>query len=141
MHADFAAERASLTDSHTVERRALRSLIATMTEAEEAKAAEAEHTHVSSREEARNRATERIQELSRGLDDRIMELEAAFEAAHVAYLRTTDAKTEAFKGLVSESAHAEKRIQRRGEAVERARAALAALRSKMSANAREYEEK
>lgn len=96
---------------------------------------------VSSREEARNRATERIQELSRGLDDRIMELEAAFEAAHVAYLRTTDAKTEAFKSLVSESAHAEKRIQRRGEAVERARAALAALRSKMAANAREYEEK
>jgi hypothetical protein len=59
---------------HVVERRELRSLIATITEAEEQKAAEAEHAHVTAREELRNRATDRIQELSRTLDDRIMEL-------------------------------------------------------------------
>lgn len=57
-----------------MERRELRSLIATITEAEEQKAAEAEHAHVTAREELRNRATDRIQELSRTLDDRIMEL-------------------------------------------------------------------
>jgi hypothetical protein len=59
---------------HVVERRELRSLIATITEVEEQKAAEAEHAHVTAREELRNRATDRIQELSRTLDDRIMEL-------------------------------------------------------------------
>jgi hypothetical protein len=126
---------------HLIERRELRSLIASITEQEEAKAAEAEHVHVTAREEIRNRSTDRIQELSRTLDDRIMELEAAFEQAHVNYLHATDAKTEAFKGLVAENTKAEKRIQRRAEAVERAKAALVSLRNKMLANARDYDEK
>jgi len=116
-------------------------LIATVTEAEEGKAAEAEHAHVTAREEIRNRSTDRIQELSRTLDDRIMELESAFEQAHVNYLHATDAKTESFKGLVADNARAEKRILKRAEAVERAKAALVSLRNKMAANAREYEEK
>jgi hypothetical protein len=126
---------------HVIERRELRALIATVTEAEEGKAAEAEHAHVTAREEIRNRSTDRIQELSRTLDDRIMELESAFEQAHVNYLHATDAKTESFKGLVADNARAEKRILKRAEAVERAKAALVSLRNKMAANAREYEEK
>ncbi|RYG51555.1 hypothetical protein EON67_03135 [archaeon] len=124
-----------------LERRELRTLIATATEREEAAAAEAEHAHVTAREEIRNRSTDRIQELSRALDDRIMELEAAFEQAHVNYLHATDTKTEAFKALVTENTKAEKRIARRAEAVERAKAALVSLRNKMAGNAREYEEK
>lgn len=131
----------SLASQHVIERRELRSLIATITEAEEAKAAEAEHSHVTAREEIRNRSTDRIQELSRTLDDRIMELESAFEQAHVNYLHATDAKTASFKSLVEDNSMAEKSITQRAERVERAKAALVSLRNKMAANAREYEEK
>ncbi len=62
-------------------------------------------------------------------------MEGAFEAEHVNYLHATDAKTEAFKSLVAESTRAERRIARRAEAVERARAALTSLRNKMAGNA------
>lgn len=138
---EFDAEMRELTAQHIAERRELRTLIATITEAEEAKAAEAKHEHETAREEIRNRSIDRIQELSRTLDDRIMELEAAFEQAHVNYLHATDAKTESFKLLVAETGKAEKRIERRAEVVERAKAALVSLRNKMAANAREFEEK
>lgn len=57
------------------------------------------------------------------------------------YLHATDAKTESFKALMLENSKSEKRIERRGEAVERAKAALVSLRNKMAANAREFEEK
>lgn len=141
VQAGFREELDGLVARHSVDRRELRVLIATVTEAEEAKAAEARQAHEASREEIRNKSIDRIQDLSRTLDDRIMELEAAFESAHVSYLHATDAKTEAFKALVGDSQRAERRIGRRAEAVDRAKAALGALKNKIAANAREYEEK
>ncbi len=99
----FHTELEAISSRHNVDRRELRMLIATVAEAEEAKAAEARQAHETQREMLRNRAIDRIQDLSRTLDDRIMELEAAFEGAHVTYLHATDAKTEAFKVLVGDS--------------------------------------
>ena len=139
--AGFREELDGLVAQHNLDRRELRVLIATVTETEEAKAAEERQTHEGLCEGIRNKSIERIQELSRMLDDRIMELEAAFEGAHVTYLHATDAKTEAFKSLVGDSQKAERRIHRREEAVDRAKAALGALKNKIAANAREYDEK
>lgn len=72
LQAEFSAEMQALAAQHTVERRELRCRIAAITEQEEAKAAEAKHEHETTREELRNRSIDRIQELSRTLDDRIM---------------------------------------------------------------------
>lgn len=141
MMADHEKEMTSLKERHRTDKRKLKALIATISEAETLKTLEAEQAQVTMREELRNKATDRVTLLSHQLDDRIVELEESFERAHIAYLTATDAKTQSFAALVAENAKAEKRIDRRSMAVDRAKAALVSLRNKMAASQREGDEK
>eukprot|EP01138_Halocafeteria_seosinensis_P013129 gb/GECG01013409.1/.p1 GENE.gb/GECG01013409.1/~~gb/GECG01013409.1/.p1 ORF type:complete len:602 (+),score=132.67 gb/GECG01013409.1/:1-1806(+) len=138
---EYTEERKEIEDNHAKAVHEITAVINTIKEQEENKAAVARNNYETAREELRNRSIERIQELSRTLDDEISELESEFEQAHLNYLQNTDAKTEEFKKLTLCDQKATKEIEKKMREIDKLQAQLASWRAKMSANSRDYNDR
>lgn len=80
---EFGRERRELEASHSEEVSLVRATLAAVREREERQADLDRASQDQKREELRNDASDRMEELARTMDDSISSLERAFEAAHV----------------------------------------------------------
>lgn len=131
------ARRDALEQMHNQALRDVVALVNSVREVEERKAADARHSFETAREELKNTAIERLQELSRRLDDEINDLEAEFEAAHLAYLQATDSRTREFQKLTVCDQKATRDAEKRAKSIARLQTAVTGWRAKLAANVRE----
>jgi dynein regulatory complex subunit 2 len=80
---EFERERIALEAAHAEETTLSRATLATIREREEVKSDRARALRDQQREELRNAASDRMEELARTMDEEIATLERAFEQAHV----------------------------------------------------------
>ena len=104
LRAHFDSAQASLRAAHSAALSELRLLVSAV-EAEEAERVnEAKQAHETEREEVRNKNLEAINELRITLENRIEELERAFDDHHRYYRDMTDASAEHFRQLKADDA-------------------------------------
>merc|ERR1712025_1175667 len=101
--------------------------------------AEAKHDIESQREEIKNKNSEDYNVLKISLESTIDELERHFDQAHVAYLSSTDARTESFKQLTRSDAQSARIIEKRMRRLMRLQDSLTHWRTKISSNSREWD--
>ena len=101
--------------------------------------AEAKHDFESQREEIKNKNSEDYNVLKISLESTIDELERHFDQAHVAYLSSTDARTESFKHLTRSDAQSARIIEKRMRRLMRLQDSLTHWRTKISSNSREWD--
>ena len=101
--------------------------------------AEAKHDFESQREEIKNKNSEDYNVLKISLESTIDELERHFDQAHVAYLSSTDARTESFKQLTRSDAQSARIIEKRMRRLMRLQDSLTHWRTKISSNSREWD--
>lgn len=101
--------------------------------------AEAKHDIESQREEIKNKNSEDYNVLKISLESTIDELKRHFDQAHVAYLSSTDARTESFKQLTRSDAQSARIIEKCMRRLMRLQDSLTHWRTKISSNSREWD--
>ena len=138
---EFGGEKAELVATHARHKADFLALLAAMeaefSAAEEAAQAEFE----AARDEITNRNQEEYHVAKLTLEQSINELEATFEAAHQAYIASTDSRAQSFQVLTKQDATAARTIERRTRKLARLTEALTHWRAKLLSNTRSGEER
>ena len=141
LRAHFESELSGLRTHQSVSLRELELLIAAV-EAEEAERVnEAKQSHETEREEVRNKNLEAINELRITLENRIEELERAFDDHHRYYRESTDSAAEHFRQLKAEDAQLSLSIFEKKRRLHKLHSSLLHWRQKLALNEKEGQEK
>ena len=136
---EFESEFTEISNTNSRQRKEMSDMMDAM-ESEFAEAeAEAKHDFESQREEIKNKNSEDYNVLKISLESTIDELERHFDQAHVAYLSSTDARTESFKQLTRSDAQSARIIEKRMRRLMRLQDSLTHWRTKISSNSREWD--
>lgn len=135
----FAADAAAADTRHGATVLQLQHLLAAVAADEAAKAAAAAAEHDQAREALKRRTLERIHVLQSDMDGAVEALEAAFEGAHLAYLQSTDSRTQDFKALSERGQADAAATEAQQRALRRLTRLLGAWRGKLAAAVREGE--
>ncbi|EEH51031.1 uncharacterized protein MICPUCDRAFT_37168 [Micromonas pusilla CCMP1545] len=136
---EFDAERAEIVGAHARQRREMMDLMLAMDASHEAHKHECLTEFESRREELKNSNAEEYNALRTALEGTIEALERTFEAAHREYLSSTDSRTSSFKLLTRQDAISARTIEKRMRKLIRLQDAVAKWRTKIKANAEEWE--
>ena len=139
LESEFARKRKELTGRHDAMKLELQHLLNAVKEDEANKTNAAVTEFEQLRESMKRRNLERIHILQSDMDGVIETLERAFEAAHLAYLQATDARTQDFKALSERGQHDTAMNERQQKALRRLNRLLQVWRSRMSHNVKESE--
>jgi hypothetical protein len=137
VQAAFAADAAAVDARHGATVLQLQHLLAAVAADEAAKAAAGAAEHEQAREAHKRRTLERIHVLQSDMDGAVEALEAAFEAAHLAYLHGTDSRTQDFKALSERGQADAAATEAQQRALRRLTRLLGAWRGKLAAAVRE----
>ena len=136
---EFESEFTEISNTNSRQRKEMSDMMDAM-ESEFAEAeAEAKHDFESQREEIKNKNSEDYNVLKISLESTIDELERHFDQAHVAYLSSTDSRTESFKQLTRSDAQSARIIEKRMRRLMRLQDSLTHWRTKISSNSREWD--
>lgn len=138
---EFGDERADVVASHAKHRADMLSLLHAMDEEFQAAEAAAQAEFEAARDEITGANQEEYHVAKLTLEQAINELEATFEAAHQAYVASTDARAQSFQQLTKQDAAAARTIERRARKLARLTDALTHWRAKLLSNTRSWEER
>ena len=137
----FDREVADLRQHHAVSMRELELLISAVEAEELERVNEAKQSHETEREEVRNKNLESINELRITLENRIEELERAFDDHHRFYRESTDSASEHFRQLKAEDAQLSLQIFEKKRKLHKLHQSLHYWRQKLQLNDKEGQEK
>lgn len=138
---EFGAEREDIVANHAKHRADMLSLLAAMDEEFRAAEAAAQAEFEAARDEITSANQEEYHVAKLTLEQAINELEATFDAAHQAYLASTDTRAQSFQQLTKQDAAAARTIERRARKLARLTDALTHWRAKLLSNTRSWEER
>lgn len=138
---EFGEEREDIIANHAKHRADMLSLLAAMDEEFKAAEAAAQAEFEAARDEITSANQEEYHVAKLTLEQAINELEATFDAAHQAYVASTDTRAQSFQQLTKQDAAAARTIERRARKLARLTDALTHWRAKLLSNTRSWEER
>ncbi|OWF42683.1 coiled-coil domain-containing protein 65-like [Mizuhopecten yessoensis] len=138
---EFDTERAIMVDQHNVENNDIADILFAMEQNFNEKEAEAKAEFHSLRDEIRNKDMEEKHGLRHTLQDKVENLWLQFKVALKNYNETTEERKTAFETLKKKDDESAKEIDTQMRRLQRISDQIAQLKGKMSANAKECEER
>ncbi|GBF98175.1 hypothetical protein Rsub_10675 [Raphidocelis subcapitata] len=138
---EFERERAAIAASHARQRKEMADVASAMSAGFAEAEGEARQEFESAREEIKNHNSEEYNILKIQLEGIIEELEGHFEAAHRAYLDSTEHRSKAFRALQASDAQAARVIEQRTRRLAKLGEDIHRWRAKISSSGREWAER